>query len=58
MKKYLLIGITVFTAVFFVVYSYAFDSKLDLNGDNAQYIMLARNIADGFGYFQLSDTFF
>ena len=54
MKKYLLIGIAIVVAVFFAVYNYAFDSKLDLNGDNAQYIMLARNIADGFGYSQVS----
>ncbi len=58
MKKYLLIGIAVISAVFFIVYNYAFDSKLDLNGDNAQYIMLARNIANGFGYFQLSSGIF
>lgn len=54
MKKYLLIGIAIISAVFFAVYSYAFDSKLDLNGDNAQYIMLARNIANGFGYSQIN----
>ncbi|MBQ7194904.1 MAG: hypothetical protein IJS07_04660, partial [Bacteroidales bacterium] len=36
--------------VFVAAYSYVFDSKLDLNGDNATYIELARNMADGHGY--------
>lgn len=33
-------------------YSYTLDTKLDLNGDNAAYISLARNMAAGEGYAQ------
>ena len=40
----------VLAVVFLFVYSWCFDVKLDLNGDNATYISLARNIADGLGY--------
>lgn len=36
--------------VFVLVYAYIFDSKLDLNGDNANYIHFAQNIAKGNGY--------
>lgn len=31
-------------------YSYTLDTKLDVNGDNATYITLARNLAAGHGY--------
>ena len=31
-------------------YSYTLDSKLDLNGDNASYIILARNMSHDLGY--------
>lgn len=31
-------------------YSYTLDKKLDLNGDNASYIILARNMSQGLGY--------
>ena len=38
-------------AVFFcAVYAFAFDSKLDLNGDNANYLRYAQNIVKGDGY--------
>ncbi|MBO5874788.1 MAG: hypothetical protein J6Q35_07165, partial [Rikenellaceae bacterium] len=40
----------ILAVVFLFVYSWCFDVKLDLNGDNATYISLARNIADGLGY--------
>lgn len=40
----------VFAAVLSVTYSYTLDKKLDLNGDNATYIALARNMAAGHGY--------
>lgn len=33
-----------------ITYSYTLDTKLDINGDNATYITLARNIAAGHGY--------
>ena len=36
--------------VFIFVYAYTLDHKLDLNGDNANYITCARNMADGLGY--------
>ncbi|GHV34856.1 hypothetical protein FACS1894178_3220 [Bacteroidia bacterium] len=36
--------------VYWIVYATFFDAKLDLNGDNATYIQLARNIANGYGY--------
>ncbi len=36
--------------VFCMAYVYAFDSKLDLNGDNANYLRYARSIAAGHGY--------
>lgn len=48
MKKYL--PYAIIALLFTVVYSQCFDAKLDLNGDNAAYIQLARNIADGMGY--------
>ncbi len=36
--------------VFIVSFSYIFDSKLDLNGDNCTYYMLATSIVQGHGY--------
>lgn len=49
MKKDYLFYIII--SVFFAfTYYYTFDSKLDLNGDNATYLRLAKNIADGHGY--------
>lgn len=51
MKKSLFLIIALaFTAYFVWIFSYTMDPKLDLNGDNAIYISLARNIADGGGY--------
>lgn len=40
----------VFAVYFIWMFSYTVDPKLDLNGDNAIYIALARNMADGQGY--------
>lgn len=40
----------VFAIYFVCMFSYTMDPKLDLNGDNAIYIQLARNMADGQGY--------
>ena len=40
--------------VFCIVYVSAFDSKLDLNGDNAAYLSLARSLAEGEGYTSLT----
>ena len=42
MKKYL--PFLLMAVVFFAVYQYCFDSKLDLNGDNASYIQLGMDI--------------
>lgn len=44
------IFLVIIAALFAVVYFYSFDSKLDLNGDNANYIRLARNMSTGLGY--------
>lgn len=44
-KKYL--PFLVLAVVFVCAYQYCFDSKLDLNGDNASYIQLARTLSDG-----------
>ncbi len=43
----------VFLLVFLTVFSYIFDSKLSLNGDNFAYLLLAKSIAQGFGYTNL-----
>lgn len=51
-KRY--IPFAVITLLFAVVYYNCFDSKLDLNGDNAAYIRLARNLANGLGYSNIS----
>lgn len=40
----------VITLIFVAVYWFCFDSKLDVNGDNASYIKLAENISSGMGY--------
>ena len=45
-----IIHILLIAVTFIAAYSYAFDKKLDLNGDNATYIELARNMAEGHGY--------
>lgn len=49
-NKKSLIYILLIIAAFVASYSYTFDKKLDVNGDNARYIELARNLASGHGY--------
>lgn len=50
-NKYIYWGLSALYLIFFIcMYNYTYDPKLDLNGDNAIYIQLARNIADGHGY--------
>lgn len=49
-NKFYYLLLLVIGAVMFGVYSYSLDEKLDLNGDNASYITLARNMSQGFGY--------
>lgn len=39
---------------FFLLSSYTFNSKLDLNGDNANYYIYAKSLASGHGYSDLS----
>ncbi len=54
MKKYL--PYAIITLLFASIYTFCFDSKLDLNGDNASYIQLARNMAAGMGYSNVSSA--
>lgn len=46
----LLILAIIFAFVYTFVYAKTFDPKLDLNGDNAHYLSLAKNISNGLGY--------
>jgi len=48
MKQYILL--LLLAIVFSVLYADAFDSKLDLNGDNVRYMQLAQNISQGVGF--------
>lgn len=50
MKSKNYIFLLILAVIFTCVYAYVFDSKLDLNGDNATYLRLARNMAEGNGY--------
>lgn len=45
-----LIHVALICIVFAWAYSYTFNPKLDLNGDNAKYIELARSLAGGHGF--------
>jgi len=40
----------VIATVFIISFSSVFDSKLDLNGDNFNYLMLSKSLAEGNGY--------
>jgi len=40
----------ILTIVFLLIYNYIFDKKLNLGGDNFDYINLAQSIKDGHGY--------
>lgn len=40
----------ILSLVFIVVYCFTFDTKPDINGDNATYISLAQNLSKGLGY--------
>lgn len=42
--------------IFVVSFAYIFDSKLDLNGDNCSYFMLATSIAEGHGYANIASN--
>ncbi|MCB0280006.1 MAG: hypothetical protein KDD94_10905, partial [Calditrichaeota bacterium] len=47
-------AIVLFLLLFVCLYSYTFDKKIDLNGDNTGYYMLAKSMADGQGYSNLN----
>lgn len=49
MKKQTILYL-IFAVVYAFVYAYVFDSKLDLNGDNANYLRLAKHLSHGLGY--------
>lgn len=44
------IYVLILGVLFTIIYTMIFDAKLDLNGDNAHYLNLAKNISDGLGY--------
>lgn len=44
------IYVLILGVLFIIIYTVIFDTKLDLNGDNAHYLTLAKNISDGLGY--------
>ena len=55
MKKQLIYK-TILGLVFFSVFFFSLDHKLDLNGDNVTYLELARNLSNGHGYSQMTLT--
>ena len=50
-----LIFLSIITLVFIIVFSYIFNPKIDLNGDNCDYYMGATSIATGHGYSNISN---
>lgn len=53
-RKDNLIFVSILTVLFILVYSYIFNPKIDLNGDNCDYYMGATSIAQGHGYSNIS----
>jgi len=49
-KRNTLLALLTITILFGSTYTYIFDKKLDLNGDNANYYMLGKALASGEGY--------
>ncbi len=49
-----IIYIIILSIVFLSVYSYTFDEKLDLNGDNAYYYVLGKALSQGEGYVNIA----
>lgn len=45
-----IIAVVTLILLFIMVYFKIFDAKLDLNGDNYNYLLLSKNILDGHGY--------
>ncbi|MCD7968902.1 MAG: hypothetical protein LUF87_00915 [Alistipes sp.] len=52
-KKLILLWAGLIVVVFSIVFSTQFDPKLHISGDNAVYLKLAQNMADGHGYSSL-----
>lgn len=48
------IFLLIIAVLFALIYQFSFDSKLDLNGDNANYIRLAQHLSQGLGYSTVS----
>jgi hypothetical protein len=48
------LALLVITILFGSTYTYIFDKKLDLNGDNANYYMLGKALASGEGYVNIN----
>ena len=44
------------TLLFVLAFSYIFDEKLDMNGDNCTYYMLSTSIAEGHGYADITNA--
>ena len=44
------------TLLFVLAFSYIFDEKLDMNGDNCTYYMLSTSIAGGHGYADITNA--
>ncbi|MDD6210396.1 MAG: phospholipid carrier-dependent glycosyltransferase [Bacteroidales bacterium] len=53
-KRRLIGWVIALVAVFFVAFTYIFNSKLDLNGDNCNYYIYSSAMAEGFGYADIS----
>ena len=49
-KIHVILMLVITTVVFASTYTYIFDKKLDLNGDNANYYMLGKALAAGEGF--------
>ncbi len=50
-----IIYIVILVITFFKVYPYVFDEKIDLNGDNIQYYLLGKSLAQGDGYSDITN---
>lgn len=48
--NYLWCYIAVLIVLFIITFSYIFNNKIDLNGDNCEYYMLSTSIVKGYGY--------
>jgi len=53
-RIHVIIMLVVTTILFATTYTYIFDKKLDLNGDNANYYMLGKAVATGEGFVNIN----